>query len=60
LSYIDLYHLHCHARNVHIYGKLGHEHEENDWNRFENDLENLKKFVDQGIIRYVGLSNETP
>ena len=39
---------------------MGYEHEENDWNKFENVLENLKKFVDQGKIRYVGLSNETP
>ena len=59
-DYIDLYQLHWPERNVNNFGKLGYEHEENDWNKFENVLENLKKFVDQGKIRYVGLSNETP
>ena len=35
-------------------------HEDNDnWNKFEDVLENLKKFIDQGKVRYVGLSNET-
>ena len=59
-DYIDLYQLHWPERNVNNFGKLGYEHEENDWNKFENVLENLKKFVDQGKIRHVGLSNETP
>ena len=36
------------------------QHKENDWNKFEDVLENLKKFIEQGKIRYVGLSNETP
>jgi aryl-alcohol dehydrogenase-like predicted oxidoreductase len=39
---------------------LGYEHKENDWNKFEDVLENLKKFIEEGKIRYVGLSNETP
>jgi Predicted oxidoreductases (related to aryl-alcohol dehydrogenases) len=39
---------------------LGYEHKENDWNKFEDVLENLKKFIKEGKIRYVGLSNETP
>ena len=39
---------------------MGYEHKENDWNKFEDVLENLKKFIEQGKIRYVGLSNETP
>jgi len=39
---------------------LGYQHKENDWNKFEDVLENLKKFIGQGKIRYVGLSNETP
>ena len=30
-----------------------------NWIAFEEILENLKKFVDAGKIRYVGLSNET-
>ncbi len=59
-DYIDLYQLHWPERNVNNFGKLGYEHKENDWNKFENVLENLKKFIEDGKIRYVGLSNETP
>ena len=33
---------------------------EEDWNRFEDILETLQKFIDNGKIRYLGLSNETP
>ncbi len=59
-DYIDLYQLHWPERNVNNFGKLGYEHKENDWNKFEDVLENLKKFIEHGKIRYVGLSNETP
>ena len=59
-DYIDLYQLHWPERNVNNFGKLGYEHKENDWNKFEDVLENLKKFIEDGKIRYVGLSNETP
>ncbi len=59
-DYIDLYQLHWPERNVNNFGRLGYEHKENDWNRFEDVLENLKKFIEEGKIRYVGLSNETP
>ena len=59
-DYIDLYQLHWPERNVNNFGKLGYEHKENDWNKFEDVLENLKKFIEQGKIRFVGLSNETP
>ena len=60
-DYIDLYQLHWPERNTNFFGKLGYEHgEDGDWNKFEDILENLKKFIDQGKIRHVGLSNETP
>ncbi len=59
-DYIDLYQLHWPERNVNNFGRLGYEHKENDWNKFEVVLENLKKFIEEGKIRYVGLSNETP
>ncbi len=59
-DYIDLYQLHWPERNVNNFGRLGYEHKENDWNKFEEVLENLKKFIDQGKVRYFGLSNETP
>ena len=59
-DYIDLYQLHWPERNVNIFGKLGYVHKENVWNSFEEVLENLKKYIDQGKVRYIGLSNETP
>ena len=60
-DYIDLYQLHWPERNTNMFGKLGYEHNNNeDWNKFEDVLGNLKRFVDDGKIRNVGLSNETP
>ena len=60
-DYIDLYQLHLPERNTNFFGKQGYEHDSNEknWIAFEEILENLKKFVDAGKIRYVGLSNET-
>ena len=59
-DYIDLYQLHWPERNTNFFGKLGYEHgDDGDWTKFEDILENLKKFIDQGKIRHVGLSNET-
>ena len=59
-DYIDLYQLHWPERNVNNFGRLGYVHKENEWNKFEDVLEELNKYIDQGKIRYVGLSNETP
>ena len=59
-DYVDLYQLHWPERNVNNFGRLGYEHKENEWNQFEDVLNQLKKYIDKGKIRYVGLSNETP
>ena len=59
-DYIDLYQLHWPERNVNNFGRLGYTHKETEWNKFEDILVNLQKFINQGKIRYVGLSNETP
>ena len=61
-DYIDLYQLHWPERSTNFFGDYGYEHDENDkdWTPFEEILESLKKFIEQGKIRYVGLSNETP
>ena len=57
---IDLYQLHWPERKTNFFGKLGYEHNDNnEWTRFEDILGSLKKFIDQGKIRHVGLSNET-
>ena len=59
-DYIDLYQLHWPERNTNFFGKLGYEHNENEkWTNFEDDLNSLQKFIKQGKIRYIGISNET-
>jgi len=59
-DFIDLYQLHWPERNTNYFGRLGYEHtEEKKWNDFKSILEILKKFINQGKIRYIGLSNET-
>ncbi len=57
---IGKYQLHWPERNVNNFGRLGYVHKENEWNKFEDVLAELNKYIDQGKIRYVGLSNETP
>jgi len=61
-DYIDLYQLHWPERKTNFFGKLGYVHKEdsNEWNDFEKVLTALEKFIKQGKIRYIGLSNETP
>ena len=61
-DYIDLYQLHWPERNTNYFGELNYEHDEKEkkWNKFDIILKTLKKFIDQGKIRYIGLSNETP
>jgi aryl-alcohol dehydrogenase-like predicted oxidoreductase len=60
-DYIDLYQLHWPERNTNMFGRLGYVHNENeDWNKFEEVLSHLDKFVKEGKIRDIGLSNETP
>ncbi len=61
-DYIDLYQLHWPERNTNYFGDLDYEHDSNEkkWNGFESILHTLKKFINQGKIRYIGLSNETP
>jgi aryl-alcohol dehydrogenase-like predicted oxidoreductase len=61
-DYIDLYQLHWPERNTNYFGKRNYEHNssEGKWNDLESVLKALKKFVDQGKIKYIGVSNETP
>ena len=60
-DYIDLYQLHWPERKTNFFGKLGYDHDDSaEWTKFEDILGSLKKFIDQGKIRHVGLSNETP
>ena len=61
-DYIDLYQLHWPERNVNSFGRLGYNHkkDEDEWNKIEDVLSDLQKFIKTGKIKYVGLSNETP
>lgn len=60
-DYIDLYQLHWPERKTNFFGRLNYKHKEEDrWNGFEKVLIALEKFIKQGKIRYIGLSNETP
>lgn len=61
-DYIDLYQLHWPERNTNFFGKRDYSHENDEgWeDNFREILENLKDFIDQGKIRYIGLSNESP
>ncbi len=61
-DYIDLYQLHWPERKTNFFGKLGYKNykQEKKWTPFEEILVTAKKFIDQGKIRYLGLSNETP
>ena len=65
-DYIDLYQLHWPERKTNFFGRLGYKHNEDEthgfqgnWNDFEKILITLEKFIKQGKIRYIGLSNET-
>ena len=60
-DYIDLYQLHWPERKANYFGKLSYQHEEKkeEWNNFEKILITLNKFIQQGKIKYIGLSNET-
>ena len=61
-DYIDLYQLHWPERNVNSFGKLGYNHkdDEDEWNKIEDVLSELQKYIKAGKIKHVGLSNETP
>ncbi len=60
-DYIDLYQLHWPERKTNFFGRLNYKHnDENNWNELEKVLIALEKFIKEGKIRYVGLSNETP
>tara|TARA_B100000767_G_scaffold239033_1_gene234074 strand:- start:2110 stop:3150 length:1041 start_codon:yes stop_codon:yes gene_type:complete len=61
-EYIDLYQLHWPERNTNFFGKRDFTPKpyEDDWNSFESILKVLKKFIEQGKIKYIGISNETP
>lgn len=61
-DYIDLYQLHWPERNTNYFGTLRYRHsdEQDDIISLEETLTTLQKYVRKGVIRHIGLSNETP
>ena len=60
-EYIDIYQIHWPERTVNSFGQLGYIHNpREDDIKIEVTLEALAKAVNKGLIKYVGLSNETP
>lgn len=64
-DYIDLYQVHWPARNTNFFGKLGYEYTEDDdendnCESIEETLSALAELVQEGKVRYIGISNETP
>ncbi len=59
---IDLYQLHWPERNTNYFGVRGYKHDISDFweDNIHQVLETLRDLVDEGKIRYVGVSNETP
>ena len=60
-DYIDLYQLHWPERMTNFFGKRGFNYVDDGWeDNFQEILEKLKKIVNKGKIRHIGLSNENP
>ncbi|WP_430968354.1 NADP(H)-dependent aldo-keto reductase [Spongiimicrobium sp. 2-473A-2-J] len=61
-DYIDLYQLHWPERATNFFGQRGYTHQVTDYwkDNIHQVLETLRDLVQEGKIRHVGLSNETP
>ena len=61
-DYIDLYQLHWPERSTNYFGKRGYKHDITDYweDNIHQVLETMRDLVQEGKIRHVGISNETP
>lgn len=60
-DYIDLYQIHWPDRPTNFFGKLAYRHQEDAGAApIEDSLRALAELVEEGKIRHIGLSNETP
>ena len=58
---IDLYQLHWPDRETNFFGKLGYVHPDDDASTpLLETLQALGELVDEGKVRHIGVSNETP
>jgi len=59
-DYIDLYQMHWPERKTNYFGQLGYVRHDDQWNdNFEEAIDTMYDLVQEGKIRYWGLSNET-
>lgn len=60
-DYIDLYQLHWPERKTNFFGQRGFKVQDDAWeDNIHAVLETLNCFIQQGKIKHIGLSNETP
>ena len=60
-DYIDLYQLHWPERKTNFFGQRGFKVQDDAWeDNIHAALETLNGFIQQGKIKHIGLSNETP
>ena len=60
-DYLDLYQLHWPERKTNYFGQLGFKEQDDSWEDNVNEvLLALDRFVKEGKIKHIGLSNETP
>ena len=60
-DYLDLYQVHWPDRSTNFFGKLGYQRTANEqFTPIEETLGALHELVQEGKIRHIGLSNETP
>ena len=60
-DYVDLYQLHWPERNTPMFGKFTYDPaEEREFTDILETLQALGELVDEGKVRYIGLSNEWP
>ncbi len=60
-DYIDLYQVHWPQRHTNYFGRLGYRHRpEDDGIPIAETLEALARLVEEGKVKAIGVSNETP
>lgn len=60
-DYVDLYQVHWPERATNYFGMRGYVHyPKGDGIAIEETLDALSELVDEGLVKHVGLSNETP
>lgn len=60
-DYIDLYQFHWPERKVNFFGQRGYKIQDDSWeDNFHQILETAQELIQQGKIRHIGVSNETP